>query len=128
MSFYKIINITHTLGKRKPECNTILDIIYVENLIKKTIKIKPRDTVYISIGSLPLSVHRLRVLKLVAVIEVSEREVIDEQNKKLNKKKLGVVNKTASKKVVKAVKAVKKQTSNSVDVASDVKSKKKKNT
>jgi len=75
MNTYKITNITNTAGKRDFKFNTELDIEYIDNITKKTIKVKPGDTVYLTVSSLPLSVHRLRIKNLITVAEVSAAEL-----------------------------------------------------
>jgi len=75
MSTYKITNITHLAGKRDLKYNSVLDIEYVDQMVKKTVKIKPNDSLYLTISSLPLSVHRLRVKNLITVTEVSNKEM-----------------------------------------------------
>lgn len=75
MSTYKITNTTNLAGKRDFKYNSELDIQLVDNMVKKTIKIKPGDSVYLTVSSLPLSVHRLRVKHLVSVIEVSPNDI-----------------------------------------------------
>ena len=75
MNTYKITNVTNLIGKRDSRYNSILDIDYVDSMVKKTIKIKPGETVYLQISSLPLSVHTLRVKKLINVLEVSVNEL-----------------------------------------------------
>ncbi len=75
MVTYKITNITNLAGKRDMKYNSVLDIEYVDSMIKKTIKVSPGDTVYLKISSLPLSVHRLRVKKLISVIEIDDNEL-----------------------------------------------------
>lgn len=74
MSTYKITNITNLAGKRDNRYNSTLEVEYVDEMMKKTVKIKPASTLYLSIPSLPLSVHRLRVKGLVSVVEVSGEE------------------------------------------------------
>jgi hypothetical protein len=74
MNIYKITNITNTAGKRDLRFNSTLDIEYVENMITKIIKIKPGETTYLNIPILPISVHKLRVSKLISVVEISESE------------------------------------------------------
>jgi len=69
------MNVTNLIGKRDSRFNTTLDIEYVDSMVKKTIKIKPGETVYLQISSLPLSVHSLRVKKLINVAEVSINEL-----------------------------------------------------
>jgi len=75
MSTYKITNVTHLAGKRDFKFNSELDIEYVDNMSKKVVKVKPGKSIFLSIGTLPLSVHRLRVKGLVAVEEVSATEL-----------------------------------------------------
>jgi hypothetical protein len=75
MNTYKITNITNLAGKRDFKFNSELDIEYVDNITKKTIKVKAGDTVYLTVASLPLSVHRLRVKNLITVTEVSAVEL-----------------------------------------------------
>jgi hypothetical protein len=80
MNTYKITNITDSLGKRSVGFNSVLDIDYVDAMMKKTIKIKPTETIYLRISSLPMSVHQLRAKKLISVIEISNTEL----NKKIH--------------------------------------------
>jgi hypothetical protein len=75
MNTFKITNITNFLGKRDYKANSPLDIEYVDNMTKKTITVKPNESVYLSIPTLPLSVHRLRVKQLITVSEISEAEL-----------------------------------------------------
>jgi len=80
MTNYKITNLTNTAGKRDMKFNTTLNIEYVDEMKKKTINVKPGETVYLQISSLPLSVHRLRVKKLISVVEVSNNELNNSMN------------------------------------------------
>lgn len=75
MSTYKITNITNTIEKRKVKHNSILNVEYVDGMEKKSIKIKPNETVFITISTLPLSVQRLRVKNLVSVTEIDSNEL-----------------------------------------------------
>lgn len=75
MSTYKLTNTTNLAGKRDFKYNSVLDITVVEGMVKNTMKLKPGDTVYLTVASLPLSVHRLRVKGLVTVVEVSPSDV-----------------------------------------------------
>ena len=75
MSTYKITNITNTAGKRDFKFNSELSIEFIDNMIKKNISVKPGDSVFLTVQSLPLSVHRLRVKGLVTVSEISEVEL-----------------------------------------------------
>jgi len=75
MNTYKITNTTNLLGKRTYRSNSDVDIQYVDNMVKKTIKLKPAGTVYLTVSSLPLSVHKLRINGLVIVSEISATEL-----------------------------------------------------
>jgi hypothetical protein len=75
MSVYKITNITNSLGKREYKYNSPVEFDYVDNMMKKKISIKPGDTTYLTINSLPLSIHRLRVDRLITVTEISAKEL-----------------------------------------------------
>ena len=75
MSTYKITNITNLLGKREINFNSVQDINYVDNMMRKTIKIKPTETIYLTIPSLPLPVQSLRAKKLITVVEITSSEL-----------------------------------------------------
>lgn len=90
MNTYKITNLTNTAGKRDPHFNSVLNIDYVDAMMKKTVTVKPGETIYLQISTLPLSVHRLRVKKLISVVEISRSELknaIDASNKVRKPKK-----------------------------------------
>lgn len=75
MNTYKITNLTNDAGKRDPKFNSTLDIDYVDAMMKKTVKVKPGESIYLQISTLPLSVHRLRVKGLISVVEISQSEL-----------------------------------------------------
>lgn len=75
MNSYKITNITNLVGRRDSKFNTIIDIEYIDNRIKKTIKLKAGETVFLTVNSLPLSIHRLRIKGLININEVSVTEL-----------------------------------------------------
>ncbi len=87
MSTYKITNITNTVEKRNAKHNSILNVEYVDGMEKKNVSIKPNETIFITISSLPLSVQRLRVKNLISVIEIDSKEL----NKAINETKPKVV-------------------------------------
>ena len=80
MANYKITNITNTAGKRELGFNSILNIEYVDSMMKKTVKVKPGEVVFLKIHSLPLSVRKLRVKKLISVIEITDNELKNSMN------------------------------------------------
>jgi len=75
MNTYKITNITNLVGKRDSKFNSVVNIEYVDNRTKKTIVLKASENVFLTVQSLPLSVHRLRIKKLIDVLEVSPAEL-----------------------------------------------------
>jgi hypothetical protein len=75
MNTYKITNITNLAGKRDFKFNSELDIEYVDNMIKKVVKVKPNESIFLTVETLPLSVHRLRVKNLVTITEISKNEL-----------------------------------------------------
>ena len=75
MNTYKITNITNLAGKRDFKFNSDLDIEFVDKMVKKTIKIKAGNSVYLTVDSLPMSVHKLRAKNLVSVTEISPKEL-----------------------------------------------------
>lgn len=88
MSTYKITNITNTIEKRNVKHNSILNVEYVDGMEKKIIEIKPNETIFITIPTLPLSVQRLRVKNLVSVTEIDSNEL----NKAINVTKSKPIN------------------------------------
>lgn len=87
MSTYKITNISQLAAKRDAKYNSIIDIEYVDEMVKKIISVKPNETIYLTVSSLPLSVHRLRIKNLITVNEISASEL----NKLLNDVKPKVI-------------------------------------
>jgi len=75
MSTFKITNITNTIGKREPKYNSVLTIEYIDKMMKKHITIKAGDTIFLTLPSLPISAHSLRVKNLITVSEVSSDEL-----------------------------------------------------
>ena len=82
MTNYKITNITNTTGKRSIRFNSTLDIEYVDKMQKKIIQVEPGETVFLKIHTLPLSVHKLRVRKLINVVEITDVELKNSMNNK----------------------------------------------
>ena len=101
MSTFKITNITNLIGKRGFKHNSVVEAEYVDGMVKKTLKIKPQETVYITLSSLPLSIHRLRIKGLVTVTEMSKKEIkelLAAEKQKENAKKTDTPKKTTKKK------------------------------
>lgn len=75
MSTYKITNITNTIEKRNVKHNSTLIIDYVDGMENKCVNIKPNETIYITISSLPISIQRLRMKNLISVVEIDSIEL-----------------------------------------------------
>jgi hypothetical protein len=73
-TYYKITNITNLAGKRDSKFNMVVNIEYIDNRIKKVINLKAGDFVFLGVDSLPLSVHRLRIKKLINIDEINATE------------------------------------------------------
>ena len=75
MNTYKITNTTNLVGKRDPKFNSVANIEYIDNRTKKVIALKAGDSVFLTVSSLPLSIHRLRIKNLIEIVEVSAAEL-----------------------------------------------------
>ena len=75
MNTYKITNITNLAHKRDIKYNSPINIEYVDNRVKKVAILKAGDTMFLSVQSLPLSVHRLRIKNLITISEISPAEL-----------------------------------------------------
>jgi hypothetical protein len=75
MSTYKITNTTNTLGKRELMFNSPVTIEYVDNMMKKSVPVQAGAVLYLTVDSLPLSLHRLRVKNYVTIVEVTPEEL-----------------------------------------------------
>ena len=80
MANYKITNITNTAGKREIGFNSTLNIDYVDSMMKRTVKVKPGEVVFLRIHSLPMSVRKLRVKNFISVVEVTDNELKNSMN------------------------------------------------
>lgn len=76
MKTYKITNTTNLFGKRERKYNSIVNIEFVDNRIKKTINLKAGESVFLTVQSLPLSIHRLRIKNFIEVTEANPQELI----------------------------------------------------
>lgn len=88
MGYFKIKNITNTLGKRDINKDRELSVEYNIGFTKKVHKIKSGDELIISSKSLPVSAHQLRLKGLATVVEISENEFIRLQKPSAAKKKV----------------------------------------
>ncbi len=81
MANYKITNITKNIDKRNPNYNSSLTIEYPENMMKKTLILKPDQEVIMVLSSLPQSINHLRMSQMVLVEEINEFQVDKIMNK-----------------------------------------------
>lgn len=91
MNTYKITNTTSGLAKRDHNFNSTLEIDYPDQMEKKKLVIKPSEVVYFTATSLPLSLRRLSVKKLVTISEVNPKQLkkaIEDSKKKTPPKKV----------------------------------------
>lgn len=98
MNTYKITNVTNLAGKRDSKYNMTLDIEYIDNRTKKIINLKAGESVFLTVSSLPLSVHRLRIKNLVVISEVSATELQKSMDKPKPTQKLKSTKKIVEKK------------------------------
>lgn len=91
MGIYKLTNITDRIGKRDIKYNSILEIEYVDKMIKKIIKLLPKETCYLTVTSLPISIQRLAIKNLLTVSEISSEE-LNKYHQELNTKNSKTVN------------------------------------
>ena len=75
MGIYKLTNITDKIGKRDLKYNSILEIEYIDKMVKKVIKLSPNETCYLTVTSLPISIQRLAIKNLITISEVSSEEL-----------------------------------------------------
>lgn len=87
MNTYKITNITNLAHKRDIKFNSPINIEYIDNRMKKVATIKAGNTMFLTVQSLPLSVHRLRIKKMITISEISPTELIKKVEADKSKKK-----------------------------------------
>lgn len=75
MNTYKIINITDNIAKRGMNHNSVLDITYTDGMNNKTIKLKPGETVYLTLNSLSTAIRKLMVKQLISVSEIPQNHL-----------------------------------------------------
>jgi hypothetical protein len=92
MKILKITNITHLLGKREHNFNSTISIEYADGFMKKNTLVKPNETIYITIDSMPISVHQLRINGSIIVSEISESELAEAMNNTKHKVVNNIIN------------------------------------
>ena len=123
MTYYKIKSITNGLGKRDINKNKVLDIEYTEKLELKIYKLPAGGELYISCASLPISLHKLRLKKLVHIVEISKKDFdIKSKDGAIKKPKpIKKDNKTSKKTTTKKITTSKKTTTKKIDSKDDTK-------
>lgn len=86
MTTYKITNVTNLVGKRDPRFNSVVNVEYIDGRTKKIITLRPSESVFLTVQSLPLSVHRLRIKKLVEVSTAELKKTMDKPKPKTPRK------------------------------------------
>jgi hypothetical protein len=72
MGYYKVTNLTAKLPKRHQQKNSTLKLEYRANFDIKTQDLHVGQTLYISSPSLPVNLHKLRMKKLISVVEIGK--------------------------------------------------------
>ena len=85
MGIYRITNITDKLGKRDVHYNKELEIDYVDGMERKKMLLKPTETTYLSVPSMPLSIHRMRIKSWIQVDQIGKKELKKEMDKEKKK-------------------------------------------
>lgn len=76
MAFYKIKNITNLLGKRDINKNKTLSIDFNNKFEKTTFTLKVNDVLYISLPTIPINLHQLRMKSFITITQISENEYL----------------------------------------------------
>lgn len=97
MNTYKITNVTNLFGKRDSKFNSIVNIDYIDNRTRKVLTLKPNETVFLTVQSLPLSVRKMSMKKMIDVSEVSLQSVLKKPKTTPKPKKKIVNEKTVNK-------------------------------
>jgi len=72
MKIFKITNLTHTFSKRDLNYNKTLEIEYVDGMDSKILLLEPGHIAFLNINELPISLHNLRLKKLIIIEELNE--------------------------------------------------------
>ena len=72
MVYYKVRSLTSKLSKRHAMKDATLNIEYRESFKQKKYELTPNGVLYISSPSLPVNLHKLRMQKMVTIVELSK--------------------------------------------------------
>jgi hypothetical protein len=89
MNTYKITNITNQLHKRDVHFKTPVKIEYIDDRKKKVAEVKTGENLFLTVATLPLAIHRLRIKGLINITEASVADI-----KKINPPEKKTVKKT----------------------------------
>ena len=80
MGYYKVKNITNTLGKRHPQRDTNVNISINEGLIAKNFELASGQEVAMECVKIPVDLQKLRVKGLVTISEMSRNKFVSLYN------------------------------------------------
>jgi hypothetical protein len=72
MGYYKLMNVTNTLGKRDPHYNSVKNIEFKDIVGVKNIGINPGSEVIIEATYLPVSAQKLRADGFIMISEIDK--------------------------------------------------------
>ena len=98
MGYYKITNVTNTLGKRHGKVNTVQVIDFKDIINSSSFAINPGSEITVEANYLPISAQKLRTEGLITVVEIDKNAyqkmlLAQEANNQVDKKQ----NNTSSK-------------------------------
>ena len=82
MGYYKITNLTAKLPKRHQQKNSTLILEYRAGFDTKKYNLPVGGTLFISSPSLPVDLHKLRMKKLITVVEIGKNTFMKLQKPK----------------------------------------------
>jgi len=74
MKYFKIRNVTDSLGKREIRFNSDLDVEFITGFVKDSIVLKPNQQLYMKTKTLPITLHKMRLQGLISIVEVDSKE------------------------------------------------------
>lgn len=89
MGYYKLKNITNTLGKRDMNLNTVQNITFKDIIGVNNIALNPGSEIIIEATYLPVSAQKLRADGLITVVEIDKnayQKLLNAQDARLNEK------------------------------------------
>jgi len=90
MGYYKIKNMTNTLGKRDSKVNTTQNIEFKDIIGASMIVIEPGNEIVIEATYLPVSAQKLRAEGLIMVVEIDRntyQKLLNDQDSRITENK-----------------------------------------